>query len=76
MKKDDYYKRLAQFTSVSELKELLLTLDALNVTDELVKRVGAITLFRFKEMTRNQHIQLFESLKAGLVQIKQGGLNA
>ncbi|EGQ7650926.1 hypothetical protein EM59_016485 [Vibrio parahaemolyticus] len=66
MKHNLYFKRLAHYTDVKELKMLLLKLDNHKVIDMLVKKVGAIPLIKFQAMTDKQHIQLFNDLKAGL----------
>ena len=68
--KQGYFTRLIPFTEIKELQTLLPKIDALGLTNDVVKKQGAITLTKFQSMSQTQHIDLYKQIKDALVTIK------
>lgn len=70
--KAGYWKRLQPYTTLADLKRLLMRVDDMKLTDKVILKVGAVPLARYENYNEKQQLELYRDIKGALVAI-QGG---
>ncbi|MCD9498857.1 hypothetical protein [Photobacterium carnosum] len=70
---NNYFTRLTPHTEIKELQSLLPKIDRLGLSDDVVKRIGAMPLIRFRAMNQVQQINFYNNLKTALIKITRKG---